>query len=783
MSGQLTYLIRDYEAGDPRYLRGLYGLRIRQSYPGGFQAATFQVDERSIGAHTDLAPFSRFTVTKGPVVLFDGELRDVSREWGPGGRTLSVTAYGYGILLKDDLFGPKVYADNRIDRWQLYAHANNPISSTEHAPEKFEARQDASSGTPKIRISPKASAIFAGSISGSQDFEAYYYELPKVAGAYVADAIKQVTFTYQTAFPTGSWAFVIYEYDGSGTFVTTIQTATAGPTSYTYTPNLANCKVIGIALRATADQAVWAGHVNDGAADSPIHSLEYGGHWEANLNADPYRYWHHQGGMQSADKQSQVATAKDGSSFYPDGVTRVGGAARLRWTGRQLKVYVLRHSQYGDVEYRIFDKANTLLASGTLDYWIVGQATGTVTKTDGSTTVTGSGTFFQNELTVGMVIKIPGGLGDEYRTITAIASQTSLTVDTAFGSTAATQTLYPRHYQYKILDYTPAAGFGTYVLTLRNIGTSPHEGGDKYANVDFATTGVAGMRPIEDDEVYLEVSAVTVKTTTSTVDAALIGRDLVTKYSAAAIGLSASTVEINENGDGLPDLAPLVWDDPVTGDAVLETICQPGTSDNLPLAWAVWEDKRLVLEEWDVSGTRFAYEVDPADAEISHEATIQDDFALTVAPLYEDAAGNRQIGADVGSSRRTDLYDGRQRRVALATDARSSGDAAATATAYLANHDLPSQRTRLTLRAPLRDHGGAIVPLDEVRAGRLLRINGYDEIGQYSATDFRSGLSGVIVGCDYDVDSRTLQVDLGAGPDTYERWIARIRKLEERTPR
>lgn len=65
--------------------------------------------------------------------------------------------------------------------------------------------------------------------------------------------------------------------------------------------------------------------------------------------------------------------------------------------------------------------------------------TGTVTKTAASTTITGSGTLFTTELSVGQMFSIPG-TAVEYFVVTAIASNTSLTVSEAAVNTASGQT-------------------------------------------------------------------------------------------------------------------------------------------------------------------------------------------------------------------------------------------------------------------------------------------------------------------------------------------------------
>ncbi|MCH8281219.1 MAG: hypothetical protein IIC96_11125, partial [Chloroflexi bacterium] len=62
--------------------------------------------------------------------------------------------------------------------------------------------------------------------------------------------------------------------------------------------------------------------------------------------------------------------------------------------------------------------------------------TGTVTKTNGSPTLAGSGTQFTSELTVGQMITVPG-TDDEVRGVTAIATDTSLTVNSNFANSAS----------------------------------------------------------------------------------------------------------------------------------------------------------------------------------------------------------------------------------------------------------------------------------------------------------------------------------------------------------
>lgn len=73
-----------------------------------------------------------------------------------------------------------------------------------------------------------------------------------------------------------------------------------------------------------------------------------------------------------------------------------------------------------------------------------GSLTGTVSKTSGQNTLSGSGTSFTTELVVGQLIEVPGG-ATERRIVTAINSNTSLTVSSNWSNTASGQTATRRN--------------------------------------------------------------------------------------------------------------------------------------------------------------------------------------------------------------------------------------------------------------------------------------------------------------------------------------------------
>ncbi|HSA05743.1 MAG TPA: phage tail protein [Candidatus Gastranaerophilales bacterium] len=74
------------------------------------------------------------------------------------------------------------------------------------------------------------------------------------------------------------------------------------------------------------------------------------------------------------------------------------------------------------------------------------NATGTVSVTSGSKTVTGSGTKFKNEVKVGDQVTING----ESKDVTEVSSDTSLTVASNFSSTASSQTMVVKDTRYAL---------------------------------------------------------------------------------------------------------------------------------------------------------------------------------------------------------------------------------------------------------------------------------------------------------------------------------------------
>lgn len=107
----------------------------------------------------------------------------------------------------------------------------------------------------------------------------------------------------------------------------------------------------------------------------------------------------------------------------------LAASARLRLSGNQSIATATATAIKWDTEDTDSDNQH---------YTSAANLTGTVAKA-GTTTLTGTSTLFTTELSVGQVISVPG-TSTEVRVVTAIASDTSLTVNTAFVNTASGQT-------------------------------------------------------------------------------------------------------------------------------------------------------------------------------------------------------------------------------------------------------------------------------------------------------------------------------------------------------
>lgn len=130
-----------------------------------------------------------------------------------------------------------------------------------------------------------------------------------------------------------------------------------------------------------------------------------------------------------------------GRAYSPDSS---GQVLALIWTNQrpQPPMMVL----YSTANQSIPDSTDTPLLFNTDDtdtdaqhFTVNNNLTGTVAKTNGAATLTGTGTLFSSELSVGQIIDVPGG-AVERRVVTIVASNTSATVSGNFANSASGQT-------------------------------------------------------------------------------------------------------------------------------------------------------------------------------------------------------------------------------------------------------------------------------------------------------------------------------------------------------
>ena len=123
----------------------------------------------------------------------------------------------------------------------------------------------------------------------------------------------------------------------------------------------------------------------------------------------------------------------------PDDLVSTGPSYRLAAVAPRVRAYHASNTSVANNTWTPLDLDSESYDNDGQHFTSSANLTGTVSKTASSATLTGSGTAFTTELSVGQVISVPGG-ATEKRVVTAIASNTSLTVSANFANTASGQT-------------------------------------------------------------------------------------------------------------------------------------------------------------------------------------------------------------------------------------------------------------------------------------------------------------------------------------------------------
>lgn len=293
--------------------------------------------------------------------------------------------------------------------------------------------------------------------------------------------------------------------------------------------------------------------------------------------------------------------------------------------------------------------------------------------------------------------------------------------------------------------------------------------------VPYVETGADGTN-------YAKLTNITVKTTTGSINAQIIGQDIVSKYSAAAYGLSSDNGFVSAV---MLDLSPIAFDEDWTAEDVLNMVAEmgDGSTPPKPVGWYIFDDKKLYLETLDYTNVK--YLLDRDDAEISVQGDIQAAYQQAFA-RYQNAIGRvvrtatRDVFTDVITTL-SDPWSGRKRIKPLdAQFTTSSGRAQSWADLWLVRNGLPIGKTSYTVKGGyISDRYGQMIPLAEVRADGLLEVPRFKafEAAVPSATDVRDRVSvDYLVYTEYDYDSDTLVMTPGEPSPTFQRQLAALRK-------
>jgi hypothetical protein len=266
------------------------------------------------------------------------------------------------------------------------------------------------------------------------------------------------------------------------------------------------------------------------------------------------------------------------------------------------------------------------------------QPTGTVSVTAGSTTVTGSGTFFLDSdgsqtwnppVLIGDTIMV----GDQMRVVTAVASNTSLTVSTAFGTSMSAQIWYTGS---PGVDFNTAGTSGVLnsMLAINRTTTD-----------NTALTGVVSYR------YQAESDATSNAPSGPTADTAYLSDDLGTQA-----GLAEDELTIDSVGSVyLDDLFNGMWIRDLGGPGSLTV----GTSVSVS-GTAVTGIGTTFLSEIAV-GDFISFD-DVTSTDIREVTVVASDLSITVASAFDGTYSGSTLayrrGPHFGSIRRVSDYNG-----------------------------------------------------------------------------------------------------------------------------
>ena len=284
----------------------------------------------------------------------------------------------------------------------------------------------------------------------------------------------------------------------------------------------------------------------------------------------------------------------------------------------------------------------------------------------------------------------------------------------------------------------------------------------------------------DDAETYIQISGLTVKSDANALTAKLVAEDIVEKYSNARYGLDSSTAEIESI---TLDLVAGWYTADMTGDAVLNLISEYGNASGQLVGWAIWEDKKLVLETMPLD--EIAYSVDVADVQsISVDGDVQRNYQRAYA-VARDADGTDIIGAtrdvfdDLGYG---EVFGDRRRERAIDVPITSDATTAQLlADLYLKRNALPAGRGTITLHGGgLKNFWGNEIPLAMARADGVIQVKNYRAFEAEllaTATDQRDReFTDMVVKTSYDADRDQLTISPGEVEPSLQEELNAVKK-------
>lgn len=291
-------------------------------------------------------------------------------------------------------------------------------------------------------------------------------------------------------------------------------------------------------------------------------------------------------------------------------------------------------------------------------------------------------------------------------------------------------------------------------------------------------------------DIYATITNLAIASTTAaTLTADDVADDIVSLLSAAAYGLSSDNSLVATGSTR--DLLPLVFLDDDDCQSVLEACLSAGDQGNAPLAWAVWEDAKLVVEAVPLSS--IGYYLRPDQTEGLDVSSDLSETVLEVYGIYQDADGRPTRTAVQTSANAALLYGGRKRVLAVGIppelvptdDPRQMKGIIGTRPTvdkvtqylqtFLAENDDPRVRATVVIKEALLNPDGGPVPLALVRPGKLLQIA---RLGApASGSDLRDRFSTFLVTrTEYDSGTGSLRLTLGGDQWGLAEMLARAQR-------